>query len=522
MADPFGVLSELRVESGERWVDIAADFQLEDAGAVLEDARPYHWLGRPRGGSKTTDAGAIALGWLLTGQPGARYYAAAGDRDQARLLLDVIAGFVRRTPGFSERVRVDAGRAVAVESGATLTVLSADAPTSWGILPDGIVIDELAWWADTAGPRLLFDSLASSAAKVAGCRLLVITSPSDPAHFAHKVYSGALVDPLWRVSEQTGPPPWLDGEKVEEQRRRLTPAMFERLFEGRWATGEDRLTTEADLAACVVLDGPQEAESSARYAIGVDLGLRRDRTAVAVCHRAADGRIALDRLGVWRGSRLRAVRLEEVERWIETAARDYNGAMVTLDPYQAEGLSQRLEGSGVRVELHPFTSASVARLAGTLFGLLRDRRLALPDDEELLDELRHVRIRETSPGVYRLDHDAGRHDDRAIALALAAATLQREPDAPGPPTVGPSIWDGGFGWGGGIPVARWQPEHVGEFDDRRADHLRTRRDLREVCPECIAEAEARRAAAAAPTPAPTPERVGSFLIHRDHNRPRRS
>lgn len=514
MPDPFGVLPELRVESGERWVDIAADFQLEDAGAVLGDARPYHWLGRPRGGSKTTDAGAIALGWLLTGPPGARYYAGAGDRDQARLLLDAVGGFVRRTPGLADRVRVDAGRAVAIETGATLTVLSADAPTSWGILPDGIVVDEVAWWPDGAGPRLLFDSLASSAAKVAGCRLLVITSPSDPAHFAHKIYSGALVDPLWRVSEQTGPPPWLDPAKVEEQRRRLTPAMFERLFEGRWATGEDRLTTEADLEACVVLDGPQDAVSDARYAIGVDLGLRRDRTAVAVCHRAADGRIVLDRLAVWRGSRLRAVRLDEVERWIETAARDYNGALAVIDPYQAEGLAQRLEGSGVRVELHPFTSASVARLAGTLFGLLRDRRLALPDDEELLDELRHVRIVERSPGVFRLDHDAGRHDDRAIALALAAATLQREPDAPGPPGVGPIIWDGGFGWGGGIPLGGWVPQHVGEFDDRRRAHLKTRRALRVACDECLLEEEARRAAAAAPTPAPTPERVGSFLITR--------
>jgi len=280
----------------------------------------------------------------------------------------------------------------------------------------------------------------------------------------------------------------------------------------RWATGEDRLTTEADLEACVTLDGPQDAESEARYAIGVDLGLRRDRTAVAVCHRADDGRIVLDRLGVWRGSRLRAVRLEEVERWIETAARDYNDAQVVIDPYQAEGLAQRLEGSGVRVELHPFTSASVARLAGTLFGLLRDRRLALPDDEELLDELRHVRIRETSPGVYRLDHDAGRHDDRAIALALAAATLQREPDAPGPITTMPSPWEGGLS-----RAAGWAPEHVDEFDDRRADHLKTRRALREPCAECIAEAEARRAAAAAPPP--PPERRGQFLIDRhNHNR----
>jgi hypothetical protein len=40
-------------------------------------------------------------------------------------------------------------------------------------------------------------------------------------------------------------------------------------------------------------------------------------------------------------------------------------------------------------------------------------------------------LRETSPGVYRLDHDHGHHDDRAIALALAAVHLaERGPVRP--------------------------------------------------------------------------------------------
>jgi hypothetical protein len=59
----------------------------------------------------------------------------------------------------------------------------------------------------------------------------------------------------------------------------------------------------------------------------------------------------------------------------------------------------------------------------TLHLLLRDHRLALPDDRELLDELLTVRLRESSPGVYRLDHDSGNHDDRAVSLGLAALAL---------------------------------------------------------------------------------------------------
>jgi hypothetical protein len=38
----------------------------------------------------------------------------------------------------------------------------------------------------------------------------------------------------------------------------------------------------------------------------------------------------------------------------------------------------------------------------------------------LIDELAHVRLRETGPGHVRIDHDPSRHDDRVIALGLAA------------------------------------------------------------------------------------------------------
>jgi phage FluMu gp28-like protein len=90
----------------------------------------------------------------------------------------------------------------------------------------------------------------------------------------------------------------------------------------------------------------------------------------------------------------------------------------------------------VEVQEFTFSSASVGRLASTLHLPLRNRNLRLPRDEELLDELANVRLRETSPGVLRMDHDPDRHDDRAIAVALAATALLQRPSASfgvGPP-----------------------------------------------------------------------------------------
>jgi hypothetical protein len=121
------------------------------------------------------------------------------------------------------------------------------------------------------------------------------------------------------------------------------------------------------------------------------------------------------------------VQLSEIEAWLAHASSDYNNAAIIFDPRQAAGSMQRLRGQGVRVIEYSFTAASVGRLAVGLHNALRNRALVLPDDPDLIDELSDVRIRETSPNTYRLNHDQGQHDDRAISLALCIQHLLHKP-----------------------------------------------------------------------------------------------
>lgn len=67
------------------------------------------------------------------------------------------------------------------------------------------------------------------------------------------------------------------------------------------------------------------------------------------------------------------------------------------------------------------------RIALVLYRLLRDHHIALYDDEALLTELARVQLREQAPGVYRIDHAHGEHDDRAVALAMCAHSLLDRP-----------------------------------------------------------------------------------------------
>ena len=419
------LLDALTLEDGSRWGSVATETQRSDALAILDrDSSPrFFWLGRARGWSKTVDLAGIALEVLLAqAPPGSRSYAFAADRDQAALLVDALAGFVQRGgPPLQEALEVQAWKIVNRKTGASLEAMAADEASAWGLRPFFVVCDELPMWPETRGARRLWEAVSSAVPKTPGSRLVVAGTAGDPGHWSARVRAHAFEDELWKVSEVAGPPPWMDPALIEEQRRRLPEASFQRLFENRWVTGESSLVAEEDLVACVTLDGPQPALAGFAYVGGLDAGLKRDRTVATICHRE-HGILFLDRIAVWEGSRLRPVKLGEVEEWLVRAAREYRCEWV-FDPWQTAQLAERLRARNVRVREYAFTAQSVGRLASTLFQLLRDRAIRLPDDEELLDELRNVRLRESTPGVLRLDHDAGRHDDRAISVALACQRL---------------------------------------------------------------------------------------------------
>lgn len=428
LGQALGLLGRLVLDSGLLWGEVATAVQRADAEAILAEAGPRrHWLGRARGYSKTTDVAGLCLVILAMLPPGSECVAAAADADQAGILVRRMRGLLTRTGGLAQHYELTARRVTFRQTGSFVEVLASDGSSAWGLQPAVVVLDEFAWWPETANARELLDALVTALPKTPGSRLVVMSTAGDPAGWAAKLHATALSEPAaWRVSEPAGPAPWMDQAEIDLERRRLPESLFRRLFWNEWTASEDRLVDPGNLDACAVLDGPLDPVPGVSYRVGVDLGLRGDRTVIAVAHAetAEEGgrRVVLDRMLVYAGSREAEVSLAEVEAALLEVARRYR-ARIVGDPWQAVGMFQRLRAKGLRVEEFTFSGASVARLASTLHVLLRDRMLALPRDPELLDELANVRLRETSPGVLRLDHDSSRHDDRAVALGLAAQAL---------------------------------------------------------------------------------------------------
>lgn len=472
--DPLHLLAGLVLDNGKRWGEVATDWQLDDARSILtpgpDDPR-LHWLGRPKGGSKTTDVAGIAAAWLVTqARDLEEGYVLAADKDQAARLLRFARGLIARTPGLGELLEVQTHAIVHRRSQARVVALAADVAGGEGILSPLVLVDELPQWADTRQARGMWDVAFSSIPKMPGLRFVVIGHAGVEGSWQHALFERFGESPLWRVNDVPGPLPWVDPLVLADQEATLTAGQFARRHLNQWSTADEALVTLEALRRCVTLDGPLVAQPGVRYVVGLDVGLKNDRTVAVVCHAERVGggdpwtrrsvpvavsrrdraramlegrpvpvervvteaeamRVVLDRMEVWEGTKARPVQLVEVEAWLLQAHQSFNGAEMVFDPYQAVDMAQRLRRAGISIEEFAFGSASVGRLGSTLFRLLRDGNLALPDDPELLEELVHVRLIEKSPGVVRMDHASGRHDDRAIALALAAMRLLESPPA---------------------------------------------------------------------------------------------
>jgi hypothetical protein len=419
------ILAQLRLPDGRLWVDAAEDFQIEDAQAVLEGPQPYNFLTRSRGSSKTGDLSAVALALLLSVDTPERLYWLAADSGQGTLAIDSIDGYARRTQGLASQIEVFNREVRAPRSGARLEVLPADAPGAWGLNPFAVFVDELANWTDGPAAKRLWEASSSSVAKRPDARLVVLTTASTPDHFARKVLDHAEGSELWRVNEVRGPAPWADPERIREQKARLPDAVFRQLFQNEWTAAEGAFLDPGVVDSAFVLEGAQPPRRGQSYVAGLDLGTVHDRTVFAVGHRDGDF-VHLDRMQTWKGSRLRPVVFDEIERFI-VAAHGMFRFHLRFDPWQSLDLAQRLRRQGIRADVYNYGEASKQRLAATLLQSLNAGHLKLYEADGLRDELLGLRLKQNPSGAWSFDHQRSGHDDRAQALALMIVTALEAP-----------------------------------------------------------------------------------------------
>lgn len=422
---------------------------LRVAGTSRKSAPMRAWWERGRGHDKTSGIAKVAAWLLAFARRPIRGYCYAADRDQAGLLRDAMATLVRLNAGtLGSILEVREHRVVNVAQGhpaqgATLEIAASDVASSYGILPDFVVADELTHWSDAA--RALWDSLISSVAKRRNCLLLIIANAGFAESWQWAVREQVRTDPAWIFSRLDGPvATWITADRLAEQRRLLPEIAYRRLWLNQWsAAGGDALTPE-DIARA--FDGAHSkmlgTESGYAFCAGVDLGLVRDNSAVVVL--AVDrltGSLRLANAKVWRPIANQKIRIEDIENEILLLDKQYHLKAVGIDPWQAEHLGQRLEALTAHhrrnqrhlmfgkpwIKMLPPTAANLREQATLTIEAFQDHRISCYDYAPLRHDLLKLRAVEKSYGI-RLEspRDDQGHGDVFSAFALALMVAHEE------------------------------------------------------------------------------------------------
>lgn len=164
------------LDSGDWWT--VEPYFLEVADEVFAGTREV-WLDVPEENAKTTNLAGFAL-YHADYVEGASVPMAAASREQTMTLFGQAAGFVKRSPGMSDRFRVLEGyrRIVARRTDGRIQVFAADDTTADGVIPTLGLVEELHRQAERSG-LALYRTWRGKLGKRGG-QLVAISTAGEP------------------------------------------------------------------------------------------------------------------------------------------------------------------------------------------------------------------------------------------------------------------------------------------------------------------------------------------------------
>jgi hypothetical protein len=407
-----------------------------------EPAIRRFWRQRSRGHSKTSDIAAQVTYLLWAGKNGLDGMAAAEDKDQAKLLRNQMHKLAKHNPWLAKTLDYNNYVVKNKETGATLTIMSRDTNSSWGLTPDFVIADEFTHWSQ----QEFWSSVFSSFAKKPTCMLIVGCNAGAGRDWKWKMKEMARQSPLWHYSAPPGiVASWFTKETIDEQKAGLPPTVYSRLWLNEWQEtgGEFVSMPEAEACRDDTLKYRHRTENDGwKYVAVLDYAPKKDNTVGVVMHLMGN-KIIIDRMDVIKPTPDKPTPVKWVETWMENIQHLFGGQYgqvhFVLDAYQLMGVTEDYLEKGYSVELFDFASGKGNwELSTTLRQLIVHKRLAwypgcgeptggapskvlnlAPDRDDLEVELASLVVELYSNGRrWRFNHlqDEYHHDDRAFAI----------------------------------------------------------------------------------------------------------
>ena len=419
--------------------DVIEDiYRLDDEGKRLH--RTY-LLGLPRKNAKTTLAAALGVFHLIADDADAApvAIAAAGDRQQARLVFDEVRRMIQASEDLSSVCQVYRNEVRCHRNGGTFRVVSADAGLQQGLNPSFVVIDEYHVHKSTE----LFDALTlGSATRSQPLAIVISTAGYDLEsplgrlwRYGTKVKNGEVDDPSFGMT-WWGP---ADNEEYDahdpEVWARFNPAWSHFMNRDEFASAHRR-TAEAPFTR-------YRLEPGERVVLGFDGSYSGDSTALVAC--TVDEPRHLEIVGLWEKPDDQSAMgwrtpVHEVYAEIVEAFDRFNVVELAADPWRFEQSLASLADEGYPVV--EFPTGSVQRMTQAtiaMYEAIVDERLSHNGDPALVRHFGNAILREDARGsrITKTSKASVRKIDLAVASLIAyhRAAVWREVEAPAEPQL---------------------------------------------------------------------------------------
>jgi phage terminase large subunit-like protein len=447
----FDWSKNLVLDNGLPWV--VEDFQ---AGIVNDIASgvPECLVVIPEANAKTTLMSGVGLGYAAQNER-AKIPLAAASRDQAGLLFGQAQEFVIRS-GLESEFRVYEGyrRIDNLRTGSRIQVFAADDRTGDGALFDLGLVDELHRHRDLRLWRTWRGKLDKR-----GGQLVGISTAGEPgSEFEQyrermKAAGEAVRDGMHvRVVGQDSIvhdfslPPDADIEDFELVKQAnplaaITVEKLERRFRSpsmtlpHWSRFVCNIATANDGSwlpagawdAC--MDADAVIPDGALVYVGVDIGLKKDSTALTIISELGDGRWAV-RAQVYTPKPSEELRLEFIESEIRALCDRYEVLEVAYDPWGFNRSAELLLEDGLPMVEVPMTNERIVPASQDLYDAIVSERIAHAGDEILSAHVAAGVTLETERG-WRIGKRKTRAPiDALVALVLAFSRAKRSDSSP--------------------------------------------------------------------------------------------
>lgn len=434
-----------------------APFQKEWLRNVLRDGTTSALMAVPRGNGKSTLLAGLAL-WALfdpddSGAPQIPVVATTVNQ-AVRSVYGVALDMALKSPDVETRMLYHTGigtQKIFANTGGEMFPISNDPDGLQGLDPSLAVCDEIGFMPIESWDSLLLASGKRPRSLVVGIGTPGFDKGNALWHLRERVRDGVEL-PGFTYTEFAAPvdcevadeevwkeanPALIDGYMNIEALRTavaLSPEAHFRIFRlGQWVDGvESWLGTDGRAVWNALVDPWQPVEGAPAW-LGIDVGLKRDSTAVALVQRRGDRLHVWWRL--WVPTKDEPVDVTEVMHHVRTLDRTYKLQGVSYDPRFFDVPAKMLDDEGIPMIEVPQSLERMTPAIGSTFEAIKRGELSHNGEPVVTEQVLNAVPRFNDRGFTLTKGKSRGRIDAAVAMCLAVDLALRQP---GPPQL--RIW----------------------------------------------------------------------------------